>query len=216
MWQSSSWVPLPSCSPPRCPFPIKSLVLSACVSSDNSFSSVRQEPGLGPWKGSPFLQHAHSCFWAPAEGSVSDSKGLPEAKLCPLTDGQNLHCLHRPAVGERPSVALIWRPRCGCGPRIPTPIIALEKTLQDRLVHLPASSSAALPVHRTFRRHFCLGPAVWPARGAALPPRVTFSLHWLAILQEGSLPEHSSSLPQLLSPPSSPSCKFHIWKKYWL
>ena len=28
MAEQSSWVPLPSCSPPRCPFPIKSLVLS--------------------------------------------------------------------------------------------------------------------------------------------------------------------------------------------
>ena len=51
-----SWVPLPSCSPPGCPFPIKSLALSACVSSDNSFLSVRQEPSFRPWKGSPFLQ----------------------------------------------------------------------------------------------------------------------------------------------------------------
>ena len=53
-----SWVPLPYCSPPGCPFPIKSLALSRdlCVSSDNSFPSVRQEPSFGPWKGSPFLQ----------------------------------------------------------------------------------------------------------------------------------------------------------------
>ena len=46
-----SWVPLPYCSPPRCPFPIKSLALSAHVSSDNSFLSVRQEPALGALKG---------------------------------------------------------------------------------------------------------------------------------------------------------------------
>ena len=51
-----SWVSLPYCSPPRCPFPIKSLALWARVSLDNSFPSVRQEPGFGPWKGSPFLQ----------------------------------------------------------------------------------------------------------------------------------------------------------------
>ena len=43
-------------SPPRCPFPIKSLALSARVSLDNSFPSVRHEPSFGPWKGSPFLQ----------------------------------------------------------------------------------------------------------------------------------------------------------------
>ena len=54
-----SWVPLPSCSPPGCPFPVKSLALSARVSSDNSFLSVRQEPSFGPWKGSPFLQYLY-------------------------------------------------------------------------------------------------------------------------------------------------------------
>ena len=51
-----SWVPLPCCPPPGCPFPIKSLALSARVSSDSSFPSVRQEPSFRPWKGSAFLQ----------------------------------------------------------------------------------------------------------------------------------------------------------------
>ena len=42
----------------RVPFPNKiSCFVSTCVSSDNSFSSVRQEPSFGPWKGSVFLQH---------------------------------------------------------------------------------------------------------------------------------------------------------------
>ena len=43
-----SWVPLPYCFPLGCPFPIK---FSTCVSSDNSFPSVRQEPSFGPWRG---------------------------------------------------------------------------------------------------------------------------------------------------------------------
>ena len=34
-----------------------SCFVSTCVSSDNSFLSVRQEPSFGPWKRSPFLQH---------------------------------------------------------------------------------------------------------------------------------------------------------------
>ena len=39
------------------PFPNKiSCVVSTCVSSDNSFPSVRQEPSFGPWKESLFLQ----------------------------------------------------------------------------------------------------------------------------------------------------------------
>ena len=40
------------------PFPNKiSCFVSTCVSSDNSFPSLRQEPSFRPWKGSPFLQH---------------------------------------------------------------------------------------------------------------------------------------------------------------
>ena len=51
-----SWVPLPCCSSPGCCFPIKSLALSACISLDNAFLSVRQEPTLGALEGAP-LQH---------------------------------------------------------------------------------------------------------------------------------------------------------------
>ena len=36
-----------------------SCFVSTCVSSDNSFPSIGQEPTLGPWQGSPFLQHNH-------------------------------------------------------------------------------------------------------------------------------------------------------------
>ena len=39
------------------PFPNKtSCFVSICLSSDNSFLSVRWEPSFGPWKGSSFLQ----------------------------------------------------------------------------------------------------------------------------------------------------------------
>ena len=41
----------------RVPLPSEiSCFVNTWVSSDNSFPSVRQEPGFGPWKGSPFLQ----------------------------------------------------------------------------------------------------------------------------------------------------------------
>ena len=46
-----SWVPVPYCSPPGCPFPVKCLALSARVSSDNSFPRVRREPAPGALKG---------------------------------------------------------------------------------------------------------------------------------------------------------------------
>ena len=53
-----SWAPLPYCSPPRGPFPIKSLALSASMSPWTIlFRVLGKSPLLGPWKGSPFLQH---------------------------------------------------------------------------------------------------------------------------------------------------------------
>ena len=53
-----SWVPLPSCSPPGCPFPIKPLALSAHVSPWTiHFRVLDKSPLSGPGRGSPFLQH---------------------------------------------------------------------------------------------------------------------------------------------------------------
>ena len=52
-----SWVPLPCSSLPSTPSQKVSCFVSSCVSLEISFLSVRQEPTLGPWKGSPFLQH---------------------------------------------------------------------------------------------------------------------------------------------------------------
>ena len=44
----------------QAPFPNKiSCFVSTCVSLDNSFLSVRQEPSFRPWKGFPFLQQLH-------------------------------------------------------------------------------------------------------------------------------------------------------------
>ena len=66
MAEQFSRVPLLYCSPPGHSSPTKSLAVSAHVSSDNSFPSVRQEPSFGPWKGLPFLQQLllnySSCF----------------------------------------------------------------------------------------------------------------------------------------------------------
>ena len=44
----------------QCPFPINRLALSALVSSDNSFLSIRREPNLEALEGTPpFLQEKH-------------------------------------------------------------------------------------------------------------------------------------------------------------
>ena len=49
-----SWVPLPSCSPPGCPFPIKFLALSAHVSSRTIYFRVLDKsPVSGPGRGPP-------------------------------------------------------------------------------------------------------------------------------------------------------------------
>ena len=48
------WVPLPSCSPPGCPFPIKSLALSAHVSPRTiHFQALDKSSVSGPGRGPP-------------------------------------------------------------------------------------------------------------------------------------------------------------------
>ena len=52
--EQCSWVPLPSCSPHRCPFPTKSLALSAHVSPPTiHFQVLDKSPVLGPGRGPP-------------------------------------------------------------------------------------------------------------------------------------------------------------------
>ena len=54
MAEQFSWVPLPYCSPPGCPFPIKSLALSARVSPQTLHSRVLDKsPVSGPGRGPP-------------------------------------------------------------------------------------------------------------------------------------------------------------------
>ena len=52
--EQSSWAPLPYCSLPRCPFPIKSPVLSAHVSPQTiHFWVLHKRPPSGPGRGPP-------------------------------------------------------------------------------------------------------------------------------------------------------------------
>ena len=61
MAEQFSSLPLPNCSPPGCPFPIKSLALSAHVSPQTiHFRVLDKSPASGPERGSPFLQHGDS------------------------------------------------------------------------------------------------------------------------------------------------------------
>ena len=58
----------------RVPFPNKiSCFVSICVSWDNSFPSVRQEPSFGPWKGPPFLQQKDICRKPPSTYTVQNN-----------------------------------------------------------------------------------------------------------------------------------------------
>ena len=60
----------------RVPFPNKiSCFVSTCVSSDNSFLSVRQEPSFGPWKGSAFLQQMATLVVFFAETDILTTRG---------------------------------------------------------------------------------------------------------------------------------------------
>lgn len=66
-WQSSSPAfPYPAAlhlGTPSHPFPTPSCFVSTCVSSNNSFQSVRQEPTLRSCKKFPFLQYTQSqCY----------------------------------------------------------------------------------------------------------------------------------------------------------
>ena len=68
----------------QAPFPNKvSCFVSMCVSSDNSFPRVRQEPTLRPWKGSPFLKHLHFPlrFQTALPNGTSFVKGVPFPSL---------------------------------------------------------------------------------------------------------------------------------------
>ena len=59
-----SWVPLPYCSPPWCPFPIKSFALSAHVSPWTiHFWVLDKSPVLGPGRGPPSCNNSSILAW---------------------------------------------------------------------------------------------------------------------------------------------------------
>ena len=88
-----SWVPLPYCSPPRCPFPIKSLALSAHVSPQTIHFQVLDkisvsEPGRGPPSCNSCSNSCYCCsclqllFGAPG----SDILNMRIRRICCLTN----------------------------------------------------------------------------------------------------------------------------------
>ena len=66
--EQSSWVLLPTCSPPGCPFPIKSLALSARVSPRTIHFRVLDKsplsgPGRGPLSCNSYVSFTLIVFW---------------------------------------------------------------------------------------------------------------------------------------------------------
>ena len=82
-----SWVPLPYCSPPGCPFPIKSLALSAHVSPQTiHFCVLDKSPVSGPGGGPPSCNIIISI--------LLDRKMRPRKATCPgqlLVSGRVSH-----------------------------------------------------------------------------------------------------------------------------
>ena len=89
-----------------------STLVSTSVSSDNSFQSVRQEPSIGPWKGSPFLQQMVTLVgtllrwdWHPDHSGYSGAS-LPANGPDPAA-----------ATGTLLSLASSWHGQLARGPR---------------------------------------------------------------------------------------------------
>ena len=79
----------------QAPLPKKvSWFVSSCVSLDNSFLSVRQEPTLRPWKGSHFLQHVQ-CAGERNQEKERQTETRPTCNLAfdPLPHTQQSPCL---------------------------------------------------------------------------------------------------------------------------
>ena len=115
-----SWVPLPSCSPPGCPFPIKSLALSARVSPRKiRFLVLDKSPVSGPGRGPPSsVQFSHSV--------VSNSATYESQHARPPCPSPT------PGVHPNPHPLCQW-----CHPTIPSSVVPFSSCPQP----FPASGS---------------------------------------------------------------------------
>lgn len=89
MASSSPGLPYPPALHPGCPFRIKSFALSARISLDNSFPSVRLSSLLGPWRAALLSTAPTTCetHFIPAENKPKDSKGSEAKRLLSVKDG---------------------------------------------------------------------------------------------------------------------------------
>ena len=141
MAEQFSWVPLPYCSLPRCPFPTKSLALSAHVSPQTiHFQVLDNSPLSGPGRGPPSCNSSSILPWRilmdreawwPTVHKVAQSQTRLK-RLSPVSKGNTkIHPPHptTPVWGDRicvgfqvspkklnkvsefPSTASAWDPR---------------------------------------------------------------------------------------------------------
>ena len=132
------------------PFPNKiSYFVSTCVSSDNSFPSVRQEPSFRPWKGFAFLQQMATLVGLLfAETDILTTRGTQGPACLPTDQTQ------RPKLG----------PFCPWSPpdvdKVPRP----GKEQETLLTSLPfplSFLSLTLPILPCFSSPLILDAGIW-------------------------------------------------------
>ena len=112
MVEQFSWFPLPYCSLPWCPFPIKSLALSARESSwTTHFQVLDKSPLSGPGRRPP------SCNMRTETLFDMCSISVPEMKLCNylllVTDGIGILCSKAVGSSKNPLREKIWHEMSG-------------------------------------------------------------------------------------------------------
>ena len=114
----------------RGPFPNKiSCFVSTCVSSDNSFPSVRQEPSLGPWKGSVFLQQMATLVGLfLTETDILTTQGTQGPACLPMDQTQ------RQQLG----------PFCPWSPPDADQLARVPRPVRNKRLYLPLSPSLSL------------------------------------------------------------------------
>ena len=144
MAEQFSWVPLPYCSPPRCPFPIKSLVLLARVSPQTiHFRVLDKSTVLGPGRGLPScnMPTLYPLGLKMAVQAVGSRVWGHEGDEAPA--GQDLpHTLAQALLAFHAAVASRWRTmsECAC------------KWTHTHTHPLPVFSF----FHNTYTNYFCI------------------------------------------------------------
>ena len=103
-----SWVPLPCRPPPRLPFPVKSLAMSARVSPQAIYYPVLDKsPFLGPGKGLPSCHSTVCILWQERKNLDIEHFLYPLASSVPFT----VHCVSAFCIGKTSPLTEILKVR---------------------------------------------------------------------------------------------------------